>query len=93
MDATPSQAIRYPVAQNYTGKITQDASQVKGNLIRQVAGSVRWVECVKALSALGADTFIEFGPGTVLTGLVKKIDGTKAVYNVGTLDDLSKIPL
>lgn len=93
MDATPAQAIRYPVAQNYTGKITQDASQVKGNLIRQVAGSVRWVECVKALSALGADTFIEFGPGSVLTGLVKKIDGTKAVYNVGTLDDLSKIPL
>ena len=91
MDAAPANAIVYPIAQNYTGSITENASDVKGNLIKQVAGSVRWVECVNALSALGADTFIEFGPGSVLTGLVKKIDSTKTVYNVSNFDDPAKI--
>lgn len=91
MEEAPANEIIYPVAQNYTGKITENASEVKGNLIEQVAGSVRWVECVNALSSLGADSFIEFGPGSVLTGLVKKIDGTKATYNVSNCDDLSGI--
>lgn len=91
MDEVPTGEIHFPIAQNYTGSITENASDVKGNLIKQVAGSVRWVECVNALSALGADSFIEFGPGSVLTGLVKKIDSTKTVYNVSNFDDPSKI--
>ena len=82
-----------PVAQNFTGKVTEDYTQIKENLVRQVAGSVRWVDCVQSLSALGADTFIEFGPGTVLTGLIKKIDASKAAWNVSSADDLNKLEL
>ncbi len=82
-----------PVAQNVTGKVTEDFTQIKANLVSQVAGSVRWVDCVNALSALGADTFIEFGPGTVLTGLVKQIDPSKALLNVSSCADLEKIQL
>ena len=91
LEATPVNPMTIPVAQNFTGTITEDPAQVKPNLISQVAGSVRWVDCVNALSSLGADTFIEFGPGTVLTGLVKKIDPEKAVFNVGTFEDPDKI--
>ena len=82
-----------PVAQNVTGKITEDYTQIKENLVKQVAGSVQWIDCVNSLSALGADTFIEFGPGTVLTGLIRKIDADKAVLNVSSVADLDKIVL
>ncbi|OQA81248.1 MAG: Polyketide biosynthesis protein BaeE [Lentisphaerae bacterium ADurb.Bin242] len=82
-----------PVAQNFTGAVTEDYTQIKENLVRQVAGSVRWVDCVRSLSALGADTFIEFGPGTVLTGLIRKIDASKTTWNVSSAEDLNKLEL
>ena len=66
-----------PVAQNVTGTVTEDYTLIKENLVRQVPGSVQWVSCVNALSALGAEAFIEFGPGTVLSGLIRKIDSGK----------------
>ena len=78
-----------PVAQNFTGTITADPGQIKENLVRQVAGSVQWIDCVKSLSAAGADTFIEFGPGTVLTGLVRKILPGAALHNVSGADGLA----
>ena len=82
-----------PTAQNFTGKITADPAEIKENLVHQVAGSVQWIDCVKTLAAAGADTFIEFGPGTVLTGLIRKIDGSKALLNVQSAEDLEKITI
>ena len=82
-----------PTAQNFTGKITEDPAEIKENLVHQVAGSVQWIDCVKTLAAAGADTFIEFGPGTVLTGLIRKIDGSKALLNVQSAEDLEKITI
>lgn len=82
-----------PVAQNFTGKITTDPSQIKENLVRQVAGSVQWIDCVKSLSGAGADTFIEFGPGTVLTGLIRKINSSKTLLNVQSFEDLNQITI
>ncbi|MBO4632746.1 MAG: ACP S-malonyltransferase [Lentisphaeria bacterium] len=82
-----------PTAQNFTGKITEDPAEIKENLVHQVAGSVQWIDCVKTLSAAGADTFIEFGPGTVLTGLIRKIDASKALLNVQSAEDLEKITI
>jgi [acyl-carrier-protein] S-malonyltransferase len=82
-----------PVAQNFTGKVESDPSKIKANLVSQVAGSVLWEDCVKTLAELGADTFIEFGPGNVLTGLVKRIDSTKALFNVAKAEDLAKITI
>ena len=89
----PVQPPRIPVAQNFTGKITTDHQEIKENLVRQVAGSVQWIGCVNALSEAGADTFIEFGPGTVLTGLIRKIDPGKALLNVQSAADLEKITI
>ncbi len=63
-----------PVAANVTGKLVRTAAEAKDALIRQVTGAVRWVDCVRALAGAGAGTFVEVGPGKVLTGLMKQIE-------------------
>jgi len=93
LDGVEIRSSAIPTAQNFTGKITEDPAEIKENLVHQVAGSVQWIDCVKTLSAAGADTFIEFGPGTVLTGLIRKIDGSKALLNVQSAEDLEKITI
>jgi len=50
--------------------------------VRQVSGTVRWQESVERLVREGVDTFVEVGPGTVLAGLVKKIDKGVRVLSV-----------
>ncbi|MBQ9771664.1 MAG: ACP S-malonyltransferase [Lentisphaeria bacterium] len=79
---TPVSAPAIPVAQNFTGKFENDPAVIKENLAGQVAGSVRWEECVRAMIAAGAEQFVEFGPGNVLTGLVKRTDATKQLVNI-----------
>jgi [acyl-carrier-protein] S-malonyltransferase len=66
--ATP----KVPVVVNVTGKPATDPESLRGALGEQVCGSVLWEDCVRSMSALGATKFIEFGPGKVLAGLVKK---------------------
>lgn len=79
---TPVSVPAIPVAQNFTGKFENDPAVIKENLAGQVAGSVRWEECVRAMIAAGAEQFVEFGPGNVLTGLVKRTDATKQLVNI-----------
>ena len=73
---------RIPVAANVTGSLVHTAAEAKDALIRQVTGTVRWVDCVQSLIGAGADTFIEVGPGKVLTGLMKQIDAAQKAMNV-----------
>ena len=54
---------------------------------------MRWVETIQALAAAGADVFIEFGPGTVLTGLVKRILPDARTINVGTAEQVRAFSL
>jgi [acyl-carrier-protein] S-malonyltransferase len=68
--------LRIPVVTNVTAEPNQDASRVKELLFRQVTGSVRWEESVKAMAALGVDEAFEVGPGNVLAGLIKRIAPT-----------------
>lgn len=77
-----------PVAQNVVGGLVEDVTAIRSNLVEQVAGSVRWEECVRKLIEQGADTFIEFGPGNVLTGLVKRTTKEVATINIGTVEEL-----
>ena len=92
LEATPVHPLRFPVAQNVIGKIVENESDIKPNLVRQVAGSVRWEDCVRDIAAkFDPEIFIEFGPGTVLTGLVRKIDPSRKLFNVSCLADLDKI--
>ena len=90
LDAIALHDPKIPVAANVTGKLVTTATEAKDALIRQVTGAVRWVDCVQALVAAGANTFVEAGPGKVLTGLMKQIDSTRKALNVEDAASLDK---
>jgi [acyl-carrier-protein] S-malonyltransferase len=66
-----------------------DAAQVRRELEVQVATAVHWHESVTLMAAGGVDTFLEFGPGRVLTGLVRRIVPGANLANVAALKDVS----
>jgi [acyl-carrier-protein] S-malonyltransferase len=63
-----------PLVNNADARIVRGGDACREGLVRQVSAPVRWLEAVQALVAEGVDTVVEVGPGTVLSGLVKKID-------------------
>jgi len=71
-----------PLVNNVDATVVRSAEACRDGLVRQVSGTVRWQESVERLVREGVDTFVEVGPGTVLAGLVKKIDKSVRVLNV-----------
>jgi [acyl-carrier-protein] S-malonyltransferase len=67
---------------NVDARVVRDAEGCREGLARQVSGAVRWQESVELLVREGVTTFVEVGPGTVLTGLVRKIARGSKVLNV-----------
>jgi [acyl-carrier-protein] S-malonyltransferase len=63
-----------PIYQNIDAKPYTDPAKIKHNLIAQLTGPVRWTQTVKHMMEDGATSFTEAGPGSVLQGLVKKVD-------------------
>ncbi len=64
-----------PIYQNATAQASTDPEVIKANLLAQLTSSVRWTQSVRNMMSDGAEQFIELGPGNVLQGLVKKIQG------------------
>lgn len=81
---------RIPVAANATGTMVTTADAAREALIHQVTGAVRWVDCMGALKSAGATVFVESGPGKVLCGLLKQIDGEMKALNVEDAASLEK---
>ena len=71
-----------PVVNNVDAAVVRAADPCRDALVRQVSGTVRWQESVERLVKEGVDIFVEVGPGTVLSGLVKKIDRGVRVLGV-----------
>lgn len=65
-------APRHPIVMNATGEATADVDVIKANLIKQLTMPVLFEQSVRYMLGSGVDTFIEIGPGKVLSGLVKK---------------------
>jgi len=65
-----------PVYQNIDAKPYRDVVSIKHNLISQLTGAVRWTQTVEKMLEHGATSFVEVGPGSVLQGLVKKVNRT-----------------
>lgn len=80
-----------PIVTNVDGKEKSSASEIVDALIKQLYSPVYWQDCVKYMISKGVDTFIEIGPGKVLSGLIRKIDQTVKVYNLENMSDLEKI--
>lgn len=78
----------FPVVANVSAKANEDTSQVAQLLGEQITGSVRWVETIQELDRLGTEVFIEFGPGKVLSGLVKRILPDAHIINLGTVEQM-----
>jgi [acyl-carrier-protein] S-malonyltransferase len=76
-----------PVISNVYARPVEEAGAAREALIRQVTGSVRWSESMQWLIQHGVQTFIEVGPGKVLSGLMRQIDRSKKCLN--TEDDIS----
>jgi [acyl-carrier-protein] S-malonyltransferase len=76
-----------PVLSNVTGAPHESVEAIRANMIAQITGSVRWVECMQYLVAQGVAEAVECGPGSVLAGLMKRIDRSVSISNIGALPD------
>ncbi len=79
---------KIPVLSNVTGAPHVDTDAIRANMVAQITGSVRWVECMQYLAAQGVTEAVECGPGKVLNGLMKRIDKSVSVTNIGAFSDL-----
>lgn len=75
MDTVAWNDAEVPMASNALGELVQRADDVRKALYEQIASPVRWVDCAHALQNAGATTFVEVGPGRVLSGLVRQTLG------------------
>lgn len=83
-----------PVVNNIDVAVESEADRIRDALYRQAFGPVRWVECVQAMQARGADTVVECGPGKVLAGMVKRIApdlAGAALYDPATLAEVKTL--
>jgi len=81
---------KIPVVANVTADYVIRSQEIKDLLVKQMTGSVQWVDSIKKLSVDGFDSFIEIGPGSVLTGLIKRIDPKVKLYNISDTETLGK---
>lgn len=79
---------KYSVITNCDAQITKDNLLIKDKLVKQVANPVLWDSSIANLINEGFDTFVEIGPGKVLSGLVRRIDKTKKILNIEKVEDL-----
>ncbi len=74
LSRVPMLAPKVPLVANVTASRTQEPSEIRDLLVRQVTGTVRWRESVLYMKEQGVDTLVELGSGKVLSGLAKRID-------------------
>lgn len=74
--------LKIPLINNAEARAITKASDIQASLVRQLSSSVLWEDSVKAMASMGVTTFVEVGPGTVLSGLIKRILPKAAIMNV-----------
>ncbi len=81
IENTPFNIPVCPVYQNVNAKAVTDPAEIKANLVAQLTSPVRWTQTMQHMLADGATVFVEVGPGTVLQGLVKKVNREIDAYS------------
>ena len=87
IEAIAFSAPRFPVAENVAGALVSDPAELRSLLKRHVVSPVRWESSVRALADAGATSFLETGPGDVLTKLMKRIVPDAAAQAIGSPQD------
>jgi len=92
LEAAPFADARIPLISNLTAAASQDAATLKSALRAQITGSVRWRQSIDTMLADGANTFVEVGPGRILSGLVQRCtrDRSVRILNVEDPDSLER---
>jgi len=74
--------LRVPLVNNVDAEVVSSGEEAREGLIRQVSLPIRWEECMRELLDKGVSTFVEVGPGRVLSGLLRQIDRSVHCFNV-----------
>lgn len=91
VESAPIQDASLPIIGNVTATPLTRASQIKADLQAQLTSRVRWTESVEYLVSQGVNTFIELGSGSVLCGLIKRINRDVATYSLGSPQDFDAL--
>src|SRR4029453_3896922 len=79
-----------PFMSTVTARV-EDAHRIGGLLVEQLTGPVKWTQAVRELVQQGVSTFVEIGPGQVLTGLLRRCDRSLRTISVGDPESLAKL--
>jgi [acyl-carrier-protein] S-malonyltransferase len=88
---TPPGAPVVPLIANVTAAKATDPAEIRDLLVRQVTATVRWRECVNAMTELGVDSFVELGSGKVLSGLIRRIAPDAATASAATPAEIETV--
>jgi [acyl-carrier-protein] S-malonyltransferase len=89
--AIDAQSPRVPIVANVDAELKRDAGAAIEALVQQVSSPVRWEAVVRRLASEGVTTYVEVGPGTALSGMVRRIHPGATVVNFGSPGDLAAI--
>ena len=89
MDAITWNDPEIPLVSNASGEVAATGEEVHRALVAQIASPVLWVQCVETMVANGCDTFLELGPGRVLSGLVRQINSDVETFPADSPEKLA----
>jgi [acyl-carrier-protein] S-malonyltransferase len=91
LEATPFRDLTIPLINNWQAREVSSAEEAREGLYRQVPNPVRWTESIRLLVSKGVTKFVEVGPGSVLTGLVRNIEPSVTAVKFGEAGDWEKL--
>jgi [acyl-carrier-protein] S-malonyltransferase len=83
--------VKIPVVTNVEAEPNTSKDRVRALLVRQVSSPVRWEDSMNRMLELGVGRFVELGPGTVLLGLLRRINGTREMFHLEDLASLAQV--
>lgn len=88
LDSVDLTAPAFPVVSNVNAEAVTDAGRARELLLRQLTSPVRWTACMRTILDGGVDTFLELGPGSVLSGLLRRIERGVEAVTLGTVAEV-----
>ena len=76
-----------PIVHNVNAKLESDPPRIRALMLDQIYKPVLWVDCIEQLSAFGVDRLVECGPGSILSGLSKRINRNIKSFSIEKMDD------